>query len=180
MQWLSRPLALAILIACGPQRAAPERPPPRPSDAAMRPADAAPADAAQPADAAPVAQLPPPPPPVDAGPRPDANMTCPKSLAAADGQGCDADGIGTCKYREGTCSCESFPDCSGTDGPDRPTYWKCRKPIPKIRPDGCPGKPPEGKCTKQGQKCGYEEAICCSAVYECRGTWQRTGVFCPM
>jgi hypothetical protein len=170
-----RAVLVVVLVACGSQHAPPERAPapPAPRSDVAPPADA-PADAPPPPDASP-------PPPPDAAPPPPhhADMTCPKTLAAAEGNPCDPDGIGMCKYGTTTCGCEAPRDCSGTDGPPRPTYWTCHRPPPKIRPDGCPGVMHEGRCAKQGQRCIYESG-CCQLIFECRGTWQHKGQQCPV
>lgn len=103
-------------------------------------------------------------------------VTCPATLAAANGTPCDAQGA-VCAFGGSTCectSCVSFP--VGTCM--RPRVWLC-----DATPTGCPAASPRfgDVCTQNGLSCNYGCNSPNGAV-ACRdGVWQR-GDFrdCPI
>ena len=93
-------------------------------------------------------------------------------------------GVGTqCLYPEGQCFCGAELICSGVRLPAEDLerlrmIWQCTPVPPAIRPDGCPGREPSGRCGREGQQCSY--GSCCTSEYTCRGgQWAWTGGACP-
>ncbi|MCB9619151.1 MAG: hypothetical protein H6724_06835 [Sandaracinus sp.] len=77
-----------------------------------------------------------------------------------------------CPLADGDCVCAQHPVVQGValaqgeEPPTNPRRWDCR---PTVREDGCPGRPPSGRCRREGQRCGYlahEPQAVCS-----QGTW---------
>lgn len=119
----------------------------------------------------------------DAAPLGAAPAGCPATFAAATGACDPATATAACAYDEGSCYCGVEPYCGGA-APDpewersRPTTWQCARTPPAVRGDGCPGTPPEGACSDEGQQCGYGD--CCVATYACQGgLWRQTDHSCP-
>ncbi|MBP8806328.1 MAG: hypothetical protein KBG48_20015 [Kofleriaceae bacterium] len=88
-----------------------------------------------------------------------------------------------CSYPEGSCYCGAEPVCSGVlmtqeDSARLRVIWQCTPVPPMVRPDGCPGREPNGPCARDGQQCSY--GSCCVSHYTCRGgQWSWTGGGCP-
>lgn len=88
-----------------------------------------------------------------------------------------------CAYPEGQCYCGAEPVCSGVmmtreESARLRVIWQCTPVPPAIRPDGCPGREPSGRCGREGQQCSY--GSCCTSQYTCRGgTWTWSGGGCP-
>ncbi len=94
---------------------------------------------------------------------------CPASYAQATGPCDGTNTVTTCGYQEGTCTCELTGEQA---------EWHCTAPPPAVRADGCPGRPPAGACSHDGQQCSYGET--CAVQYACvSGSWQRLREDCP-
>jgi hypothetical protein len=111
--------------------------------------------------------------PDDGVPADAAVARCPPDLEARAEQTCRAPGR-RCDYGEaGDCPCAVLPIVQGvarapgeTPPPPR-TIWDCR---PRVRDDGCPGRPPSGPCSREGQRCGYRAHE--PQAVGTNGTWQ--------
>jgi len=104
---------------------------------------------------------------------PDTNATPDACPTALDGPmaACREEGR-RCPLADGDCVCARHPVVQGVAlppgevPPTNPRVWDCR---PTVREDGCPGRPPSGRCRREGQECGYlahEARAVCS-----RGSW---------
>ena len=95
--------------------------------------------------------------------------TCPASVDERADRTCTEPGR-RCDYGdEGDCVCAVIPIVQGVlvtpeyaaERPEPVPTWDC---APRVRADGCPGRPPGGACTVAGQQCGYRahepRAIC--------------------
>ena len=112
-------------------------------------------------------------------------LTCPATFPEGAGA-CDPKVANQqCSYAEGSCYCGVTMPCSGVEhSPEEvarwPTTWQCSRPPPLVRPDGCPGTPPNNDtaCSSDGKVCGWGD--CCFQQMTCiNGKWQTTGGGCP-